>query len=457
MTTRSAVLAALSFVVAAPSLAQAQRYEWREVQPAVRPTGRVNPSMAYDQARGVVLLFGGHTGSTGNPDRLLNDTWQYDGTNWTELHPATTPPPRELAAMAYDPIRERVVLIGGVIFAPGTTGDTWEWDGNDWTQFGSYNPSLMGGGGACYDPSLGGVLFSHGTTNMVWNGASWRYLSVPNPNSATRIKMVYNAVLGGPIACLLPQRVTMRFNLATGWTGIWTPLPSAGYDVSMACDAVSGRMVLAGDSGHLSVGPTWISEGGGWFLSTEMIPGRDDPAIVFDSDRRRFVLFGGGYGNSSIHAYRDDTWELRAYDQLASHLPYGQGCGTPPAQLAPDPLFGQRPIVGGHLSMIATQVPPGQPFIHCLGTSDAFWLGQPLPFDLAPIGAPGCSILAAPEIIESVGASSAAGDLRFTIQVPDDLRLVGAQFFHQLVGLAPGLNSVGLIVTNGGAGTIGVR
>jgi hypothetical protein len=55
--------------------------------------------MAYDAARGEVVLFGGWDGT------LLGDTWTWDGTTWTEEHPAISPPARILMGMAYDPGR----------------------------------------------------------------------------------------------------------------------------------------------------------------------------------------------------------------------------------------------------------------------------------------------------------------------------------------------------------------
>src|SRR5438874_3914689 len=64
---------------------------------------------------------------------LFGDTWEWDGTDWIQKTPATSPPPRECHAMAYDSTRERVVLFGGTD-GSGFLGDTWEWDGTDWIQ-----------------------------------------------------------------------------------------------------------------------------------------------------------------------------------------------------------------------------------------------------------------------------------------------------------------------------------
>ena len=62
-----------------------------------------------------------------------NQTWAWDGVNWTELHPATSPSPRYSVELAYDPTRGRLVLFGGYGDA-GRSDDTWSWDGQTWVE-----------------------------------------------------------------------------------------------------------------------------------------------------------------------------------------------------------------------------------------------------------------------------------------------------------------------------------
>jgi hypothetical protein len=83
--------------------------------------------MAYDSARGQVVLFGGYDGT--NPP---GDTWTWDGNDWTERTPAHAPSPRQQVGMTYDTVHSRVVLFGGLDNS-GFLGDTWTWNGADWT------------------------------------------------------------------------------------------------------------------------------------------------------------------------------------------------------------------------------------------------------------------------------------------------------------------------------------
>ena len=63
--------------------------------------------MAFDAATGSVVLFGGQSRT-----RSLDDTWTWDGSGWTQAHPATSPPPLDNAQMTYDPVSRDVLLVG---------------------------------------------------------------------------------------------------------------------------------------------------------------------------------------------------------------------------------------------------------------------------------------------------------------------------------------------------------
>ena len=94
---------------------------WTQLSPATSPPARYSASMAYDPATGNMVLFGG-IGSSGN---ALSDTWTWNGTTWTELSPATSPPARVGASMAYDPATGDMVLFGGIGSSDELLSDTW--------------------------------------------------------------------------------------------------------------------------------------------------------------------------------------------------------------------------------------------------------------------------------------------------------------------------------------------
>src|SRR6266496_2944326 len=61
------------------------------------PPSRHGHAMVYDAVRQRVVLFGGLS-SSGNSS---NDTWEYDGTTWTQRTPGTSPSARQNHAMVY--------------------------------------------------------------------------------------------------------------------------------------------------------------------------------------------------------------------------------------------------------------------------------------------------------------------------------------------------------------------
>lgn len=114
---------------------------WRQAAPASAPRSRHAQAMAYDELRQRAVLFGGNGGSQ---PRVLADTWLWDGTTWTQAFPAQSPSARESAHMAFDSARGRVVLFGGVDAGFSALSDTWEWDGSNWTQVAAVGPAGVG-------------------------------------------------------------------------------------------------------------------------------------------------------------------------------------------------------------------------------------------------------------------------------------------------------------------------
>jgi hypothetical protein len=113
---------------------------WRQAFPSTKPAKRSAHGMAYDSIRKRIVMFGGRQART-DPEgsiTLLGDTWIYDNDNWVALNPPNSPQPRHLFAMGYDPRRDRVMLFGGVARKGDTdfeiVYDTWEFDGTTWTQ-----------------------------------------------------------------------------------------------------------------------------------------------------------------------------------------------------------------------------------------------------------------------------------------------------------------------------------
>src|SRR5207248_1788435 len=81
---------------------------WRQQLPAAAPAARSGVKMAADERAGRAVLFGGHDDGA---RASFDDTWAWDGATWTlaaEHGPGAPGDP----ALAFDRARGRVVLFG---------------------------------------------------------------------------------------------------------------------------------------------------------------------------------------------------------------------------------------------------------------------------------------------------------------------------------------------------------
>ena len=151
------------------------------MSPVTSPTAVWAPGMVYDSARNETVLFGGATDAIG--DNTITATWTWNGTNWTEKAPVTQPAKRFGCAMAFDEDRGVVILFGGSADTTSATSDTWEWDGTNWTEISPSNPpTARRFAAATFSPDQNAVMlfggFEEGTSTYpadtyTYNGAAW--------------------------------------------------------------------------------------------------------------------------------------------------------------------------------------------------------------------------------------------------------------------------------------------
>lgn len=325
------------------------------------PSSRYQAAMANDPFRGVTVLFGGQINAqSGSP--LLNDTWEFDGTNWTQRFPATSPPARSQAQMVYDWSLRKAVLFGGQIYTNlqmHITLDTWTWDGTNWQQIITPNtpdwtqPSPFG---ACYDIGnnemlIFGGISSTGRVSELWafKGTNWvqKTPAPPTPVATTTTVMAYDGYRN--VSVLLganSQAYPLPYTAAAVWEWdgtAWHEKPQSGQ-VMAGASAIDGAVydsfrhetVLYGEvfgiiDGILSSSYTpypygyrfvWRWDGANWQADpptpTLGVTLQLYPSMVFDVDRNEIVLFGG-QDNSSLPAtnytyeilYQDDPVVLK--------------------------------------------------------------------------------------------------------------------------------------------------
>jgi hypothetical protein len=246
------------------------------------PSPRAWQAMAYDRDRETVILFGGRNRYNNAPS--YGDTWEWDGEQW-QLVSQSGLAARDHIDLTYDPLRGRLVLFGGFDGVGTIYGDTWEWDGETWTQAASTGPPLRAAHLITFDPQLGetilfgGLNLEGGKRNVLgdtwsWNGKRWKK-AAENVEGRSHYSMT----------CVPDDGYLIRFG---GGNPERTPM---------------------GDTHKLSQGK-WTA------IETTGQPASIDHAMVFDSHRRKAVLFGGyvpqdGPLYNNIWEWNDNTWEQR--------------------------------------------------------------------------------------------------------------------------------------------------
>jgi hypothetical protein len=95
--------------------------DWTEIVTATSPLAREGHGLIFDSFRNLVVLFGGQV-----PGIVYGDTWEYNGTTWTQKAPVDTPTPRVYPTLSFDSSRSRAVLFGGYDDVTDVD-DTWEY------------------------------------------------------------------------------------------------------------------------------------------------------------------------------------------------------------------------------------------------------------------------------------------------------------------------------------------
>lgn len=310
-----------------------------------RPAPRQNHAMAFDASRGVTVLFGGLGRDQFGQNVAFDDTWEFDGTHWSQRSPPTSPGFRYAHATVYDSARQRVLLYGGsapscsVGCAPTPSSQVWEWNGQDWSL--AWTFGALGGPAhsrapfpaLAYDPLAQRMVLYTGSNpstdtyqGQTWEynpaSASWLQLSAEGPTTgngtpamyfdSSRNKRVMYAFAALPAfpATLFPGLYewdgTHWLSTAADLSGAWQfnqqPFP---YQPQATNTWVFNPLTRKGETGLSQVIPpggggtvsgTYTYQGApadpvrvGWQNGYGLIGG----AQVWDSARRCMVIFGG--------------------------------------------------------------------------------------------------------------------------------------------------------------------
>lgn len=304
---------------------------------------RSGAAMTFDSGKKRVVLLGGLAANA-----PVNDTWEWDGDNWTQVADIG-PQPRSDHALAYDSARKRIVLFGGVQKTSSSTtyfNDTWEWDGTEWTQVEDSGPAPRSGMGMCFDSKRsltvmfgGNNASSQFNDTWIWDGVSWTQEDDGGPTPRTRHGMDYDSnrdrvvLFGGSSVTTKQVQVwhqgswwfqsgyyeTQTINtwqyMNDTWEydgTMWTRVEDTGPSPRYGSGFVYGDKVIllfGGKDATNAFKDTWQWDGQHWTQRQDIGPAaRGDVGAAFDRDRNHMVIFGGSGPTTSPITF-GDTWE----------------------------------------------------------------------------------------------------------------------------------------------------
>ena len=293
---------------------------WREIELPVFPHVRERNSLGYDERNHEMVLFGGMSDLYPEGEIWFNDTWTWNGSEWSLTQPNHRPTARISARMAYHVGMGKLIMLGGSTES-SMTMDMWLWDGEDWELIIPDNcPETRVLFSLAYDSSRDVLVLFGGETgyeifNDIWefDGHTWieRNPNGDSPPSRFRGAVAYD-VNRNKIVLYGGYEEYDYFVDTWEWDGFsWEQKHPACYPpnrghYNMIYDLNRKRINLFGGNNSNQLPDLWEWDGLNWHLvmaDIEHISNWNQP-LAYDSIRKSAIQFGG------LHKSYDDTWEL---------------------------------------------------------------------------------------------------------------------------------------------------
>lgn len=230
---------------------------WSEVASIQAPSPRMDMAMTYDPVRKIAIAYGGRISARA----LLfsRQTWAWNGRLWSLLD--ANGPDLGFAWAAFDPTQERVVLYGSSVAG---IPSTWAWGGAAWTRVGLESPPDRQGASMATDPITGQpILFGGVRLSQVaylndtwtWNGVAWVQLTpLHSPPGRIRTTMVTSVSHKILLAIGGEAGGVGLFSDAWAWDGSdWTQVTGIGEHAGATGVDVGDRILIFGGVGPAAV------------------------------------------------------------------------------------------------------------------------------------------------------------------------------------------------------------
>jgi hypothetical protein len=145
--------------------------QWKNVTgtTGATPLARFAEGLVYDATDGYTLMYGGWGVQKGIKNKALNDSWEFLGGVWKQLHPLTNPGLRWFVGMTFDSRDGYILQFGGINDSGvksnwNTPPYTWTYHAGTWTNVTNLSdaPGHRFAEGLVDDPAAGNVLMFGG-------------------------------------------------------------------------------------------------------------------------------------------------------------------------------------------------------------------------------------------------------------------------------------------------------
>jgi hypothetical protein len=114
-----------------------------------------------------------------------------------------------------------------------------------------------------------------------------------------------------------------------------------------------------------------------------------------------------------------------------------------------------RPVTGTSFDVALMSARASRAAVLVMGFSNTFWGPIPLPFSLAPFGAPGCSLQVSYDLVWGAVVTDAFGEGKLTYAIPNNSGLWGVRWHNQWLVFDTGANALNLVNSWSGTATVG--
>jgi Galactose oxidase, central domain len=338
---------------------------WVEITPTTLPRCALFSSMTYEKDSGKVLFTGGLCGS----GAINDDTYEWDGSNWTLLVPLATQGLVYGQALAYDEVRQQALMFGGTIpalttQATPTRSMTLVFVSNAWIPTGTSTTPAPRSRFVFQSDPVHQVIWMYGGLNEndtffdFWSYANGRWTLLPlsqstDPTGCTSPAATFDTDRG-KLVMVCESSDVFEFD-GTAWkefaaSSFKTKPPLRSFS-SVAYDPNLKKTVMFGgfDGSNTYFNQTWVWDGAAWSEAKNNRPtSRMLTSLFYDPVQKKLMIYGGIGRLTTLDRITryGDMWSFdgSGWTKLTAPAAAGVRYG---AETAINPATGHVTVIGG--------------------------------------------------------------------------------------------------------------